>query len=190
MKIEDYQAQAMRTLGKDGDMLLEGCMGLIGECGEVMDVVKKWRFQSPPGSPVPVDRLIEECGDALWYCAELSAGLGKNLGDIYHNAEHWYEAVRTVNEDAPIETMALRLSCVASLPMRDLFDSPVQSNSARRMQEAHAAANVVGLVTQIRDFLEFHCWSSLEEAMELNIGKLKVRYPDGFDPALTVCRGG
>ena len=66
---EDYQRLAMRTSPEGHDRMLNGCMGLIGEAGEVVDIVKKWKFQSGDHADLPKDKLIEECGDVLWYCA-------------------------------------------------------------------------------------------------------------------------
>lgn len=194
MNMQEYQARAMEFLGKDGNMVLESCMGLIGECGEIMDVVKKWKFQSPPGTPVPKGRLVEECGDALWYCAELATGLGKNLYDLHRDIASWFDCMTEINEKTSVETMALRLMCIAVEPMQNLFDGPPRdvplSAPQMAMQEAKAASSLIGIVTQIGDFLRIHCGTYLEEAMELNIKKLSERYPDGFDPEKSLHRGG
>ena len=79
MRIEDYQSLAMRTSTEGHDRAENGCLGLIGESGEIVDAVKKWRFQSGDNPPVPVDKLIDECGDVLWYCAELAEGLDADM---------------------------------------------------------------------------------------------------------------
>ena len=48
MTVNDYQRQAMRTLnpalGKK-DVLINSVMGLCGEAGEAIDIVKKWLAQ-------------------------------------------------------------------------------------------------------------------------------------------------
>jgi hypothetical protein len=44
MKMNDYQVLAMRTINTDlsrDETLLNGCMGLCGEAGEVIDILKK-----------------------------------------------------------------------------------------------------------------------------------------------------
>ena len=41
----DYQRLAMRTSPDGHDRMMNGCMGLIGESGEVVDAVKKWKHQ-------------------------------------------------------------------------------------------------------------------------------------------------
>ncbi|MDO4356908.1 MAG: nucleoside triphosphate pyrophosphohydrolase family protein [Clostridia bacterium] len=83
MRIEEYQALAMRTSPEGHDRVLNGCLGLIGESGEIVDVVKKWKFQSGENAELPKDKLIDECGDVLWYCAELCQGLEIDMARAY-----------------------------------------------------------------------------------------------------------
>lgn len=79
MTINEYQRLAQRTSPDDHNKLLNGCMGLAGECGEVCDVLKKSLFQ---GHALDRAHMIEEAGDVLWYLAELAAGLGVSLEDM------------------------------------------------------------------------------------------------------------
>lgn len=79
MTINEYQQLAQRTSPDDHNKLLNGCMGLSGETGEVCDVLKKSLFQ---GHELDRPHLIEEAGDIAWYLAELAAGLGVSLEDI------------------------------------------------------------------------------------------------------------
>lgn len=64
----EYQAQAMRTAGEHTgiDLLLNGVMGLAGESGECVDLVKKVLFQ---GHDLDRQRLAKELGDVAWYLA-------------------------------------------------------------------------------------------------------------------------
>jgi len=41
-----------------------GALGLAGETGEVVDIIKKHLFH---GNPLDRDKLLEELGDQLWY---------------------------------------------------------------------------------------------------------------------------
>lgn len=40
MRIEEYQLLAMRTSTEGHDRVENGCLGLIGESGEIVDAVK------------------------------------------------------------------------------------------------------------------------------------------------------
>ena len=85
MRMNEYQKLARRTSNTNGpelasyDKLINGVMGLCGEAGECIDVVKKMMFQQ---HELDTDKLIEELGDVLWYCAELASGLGISLEDV------------------------------------------------------------------------------------------------------------
>lgn len=77
-----YQQDAM-TLRNPAtpreDVLLNAVMGLCGEAGEAIDLVKKQRFQ---GHPLDRDALVKELGDVAWYLAEAAEGLGVPLEEI------------------------------------------------------------------------------------------------------------
>ena len=76
----DYQRSAMRTAGDDEESyLLNGVMGLCGESGEVIDLVKKHLHQGHELDPV---KIVEELGDVLWYCALIAEAVGATLSEV------------------------------------------------------------------------------------------------------------
>ena len=83
MTINEYQQEALRTAnGKDDHhfgLLTNGVMGLCGESGECMDIVKKCLFQ---GHLLDGEHLIEELGDVAWYLAITAAAAGYTLNDV------------------------------------------------------------------------------------------------------------
>src|SRR5574344_2524345 len=82
MEINEYQSKAMRTLNpalKEKDILLNGVMGLCGESGEAIDIVKKWLAQ---GHELDRAHLIKELGDVAWYLAEAATALDIPLEEI------------------------------------------------------------------------------------------------------------
>lgn len=79
MDFETYQSKAARTMNKESsprDALCNMAMGIAGECGELVDCLKKHVFH---GHPVDNDKLASEIGDVLWYLAGLSTTLGLSL---------------------------------------------------------------------------------------------------------------
>ena len=83
MKINEYQELAMTTLNKDlskKDVLINAVMGLCGESGEAIDIVKKHLHQ---GHELDKEKLIKELGDIAWYLAEAATALDLNLEDIF-----------------------------------------------------------------------------------------------------------
>ncbi len=82
MTINEYQKLAMTTQNKelsDRDILINGVMGLCGEAGEVIDIVKK---HISHGHELNREKLIAELGDVAWYLAELATVLNVDLEDI------------------------------------------------------------------------------------------------------------
>ena len=63
--------------------LIHATMGLCGEAGEVMDLVKKSVNYS---KPLDREKLLEECGDTLHYLARVLTEAGSSLEEaIEHN---------------------------------------------------------------------------------------------------------
>ena len=82
MTINEYQKLAMKTLNpelSEKDVLINGVMGLCGESGEAIDIVKKWLAQ---GHQLDKEKLAKELGDICWYLAETATARGYSLEDI------------------------------------------------------------------------------------------------------------
>lgn len=83
MTINEYQRLAMKTLNPElsqKDVLINGVMGLCGESGEAIDIVKKWLAQ---GHDLDQEKLAKELGDIAWYLAETAWALDIPLEDIF-----------------------------------------------------------------------------------------------------------
>ena len=82
MTINEYQELAMTTLNPElnkKDVLINSVMGLCGESGEAIDIVKKWLAQ---GHALDKERLKKELGDIAWYLAEAATVLDFTLEEI------------------------------------------------------------------------------------------------------------
>ena len=82
MTINEYQQLAMTTLNPEldkKDVLINGVMGLCGESGEAIDIVKKWLAQ---GHTLDKEKLAKELGDIAWYLAETAYALDIPLEQI------------------------------------------------------------------------------------------------------------
>ena len=82
MTINEYQRLALRTLNPEldrRDVLINGVMGLCGEAGEAIDLVKKHLAQ---GHPLDAARLAAELGDVAWYLAETAHAIGYDLETV------------------------------------------------------------------------------------------------------------
>lgn len=82
MTANEYQREAMRTLNpalSQQDILVNGVMGLCGEAGKVINIVKKHLAQ---GHPLDREALIRELGDVAWYLAETATALDLDLDAV------------------------------------------------------------------------------------------------------------
>lgn len=82
MRVNEYQEAAMTTLNPaldKKDVLINSVMGLCGESGEAIDIVKKWLMQ---GHELDKDHLIKELGDVAWYLAEAATALDVPLETV------------------------------------------------------------------------------------------------------------
>ena len=82
MTVNEYQKLAMTTLNpalSKKDVLINGVMGLCGESGEAIDIVKKHLAQ---GHPLDREKLIKELGDIAWYLAETATALDVTLEEV------------------------------------------------------------------------------------------------------------
>lgn len=84
MTLNQYQTEAMRTASgvtaaSEENLMLNGAMGLNGEAGEVIDILKKHIFQ---GHKLDTEHIAKELGDCLWYIAVCAKGAGYTLDEI------------------------------------------------------------------------------------------------------------
>jgi len=67
------------TLTPQQAHLLQAALGLAGEAGEFVDMVKKHIFQ---GHPLDEAKAREEVGDICWYAADAASALNTLLSDV------------------------------------------------------------------------------------------------------------
>lgn len=87
MDADTYQALAARTLLNEPNhtytgyelMLVWNAVGIGGEAGEVLDLIKKFVFHR---HQLDEDKLIKELGDVMWYVAGLCTTLGVPLSEV------------------------------------------------------------------------------------------------------------
>jgi NTP pyrophosphatase (non-canonical NTP hydrolase) len=84
MNADTFQVGTKTTMAYPGDVGLPYLtMGLAGEAGEVANKVKKiLRDGRQEPNKAEVNAIIDEIGDVLWYCAQLSGFLGVPLSQV------------------------------------------------------------------------------------------------------------
>ncbi len=82
MNLKDYQDKASRTINPDlnkRDIKINMAMGISGEAGETIDMIKKEIFH---GHDINIKDLKKEIGDILWYVAGLATAYNLSLEEI------------------------------------------------------------------------------------------------------------
>lgn len=82
MAINEYQKNALRTANRTlipFQQLENGIMGLNGEAGECIDILKKHLFQ---GHELGREHIAKELGDIAWYLALSAEAIGYDLETI------------------------------------------------------------------------------------------------------------
>lgn len=82
MEIKEYQEKSKRTLNNDlshEQLLSNMIFGIVGETGEVVDLLKKHLYQ---GHELDWFNIREEIGDVMFYIVNLCSLLGTNLDQV------------------------------------------------------------------------------------------------------------
>lgn len=172
MDLAAYQKSAMRTSDSQHDRVKNGALGLIGETGEIVDIIKKYLFQSGKNAPLPVDDLKKECGDVMWYIAETCTGLGVNMQTVMDHIH--------TGGCAPADMEA----CAITMMECALY-------IYHRMSVANAKLMLMRVLADLYLHLVMLCnyaYLPVHEVAEANIKKLEKRYPAGFDPERSLHR--
>lgn len=69
VNFNEYQNAAKRTLYGNEQVLTNCALGLAGESGQVVDLVKNYAFR---GQKLDRQELIHEMGDVLWYLSQIA----------------------------------------------------------------------------------------------------------------------
>lgn len=109
MTPNEYQKECLRTEPTDAKIskttrIENGLMGLNGEAGEAIDILKKFLFQ---GHSLDVTHFAKELGDVAWYLAVSADALGYTLEDIFQmnidklkaRYPDGFDAERSINRD-------------------------------------------------------------------------------------------
>lgn len=179
LSLKDYHRLAMRTSPRDGHNKIDnGMLGLIGETGELVDLLKKHEYQSEPGTPFPMDAAVNELGDVMWYLEELADGMDTSMNAISTLSFMGLDGMtKGVKQQPTVRKIILNLSAHA--------------NKIRRAVERN---NKAELQLQMRRMLFCCAWLAriagvpMTEVAQRNIEKLKKRYPDGFDAKVSMAR--
>lgn len=82
MSPDEFQKEVLRTANNGlskKEALTNASMGLAGESGEYVDILKKWLFH---GHPLDSDKCKKELGDIMFYVAWAAHEHGFSLEEV------------------------------------------------------------------------------------------------------------
>lgn len=178
---EQYQSLASRTAPKHEDEKINFAMGIAGESGELIDLVKKFIFHKHQIDKI---KIKKEAGDVLWYISQLMRIYDITFEDAFATLKKYDELIELIklhgNPDRLLKVSCLNLSQSVGnvsgyVDMSEFYTiDKLKGNLANALKNFYFIIKIAGL--------------TIEEVAEANIEKLKARYPDGFDPEKSINR--
>ena len=158
-RIEELVAQGCNLARLD-----TAASGLVAEAGEFMEIVKKIKFQGKEYNDANKEHLQKELGDIMWYVAQAGLALGVRLDEVIY--------LNTLKLAARYPTGEF-----TEIIKKIIFQGkPVNNENLWHLKRE--LGDVMWYVMQACMGLGV----DLDEVIEMNIDKLKSRYPGGeFD---------
>lgn len=169
MMIDRYAEEAQKTANtkRVHDKFMHGWMGLIGESGEIVDILKKLRFMGM-NWPLAKEKLIDEACDVMWYAVEYCRGAGMNFKGVVLDATVNFEQRHGMN-GAPADLFPIALEICRQACLLDGKQPPQE----RRII-------ITEIMTQLMLLIDC-CDVDAPYVMDRNIAKLRARYGETFD---------
>lgn len=86
MTFNEYQKQALTTLVRNPDPLMDKTIMAMGISGEAGEVLEKWKkivaYKNGVVEDEDLELLKKELGDVVWYIAVLADSLGLTLEEV------------------------------------------------------------------------------------------------------------
>lgn len=175
MTFTDYQEQIKRTNKDAGSILMNSIhmtTGMVTELGEIMECI----YFKLPHQTVDEINLKEEAGDLFWYCGNFANFWGYRLTEVSFRHKAYYF---TSGVD-PLIQLTIRIAILQDFDKKELAYSKAKNQD--KVKEAF-----FDILKAVSDFCLFYGIIP-EQAMQLNIDKLRVRYPEKFSEESAIDR--
>lgn len=185
MNLKEYQEKARSTavyhVGEDYDvdisMIYPG-LGLVGECGEVVEKVKKlYRDDNGKLTDARKEAIKKELGDCCWYLSNICSDTNNDLQICYEmkNSSHT-QRVRRMEWPQLVLHMSRYASFVAESLEMWYYDH--DCNALARLKFISICRNITEIFICIEE-LACRCDCTLEDIYVGNIEKLLSRQARG-----------
>jgi NTP pyrophosphatase (non-canonical NTP hydrolase) len=171
MLLEQYQEAIKHLMLKDGKFIPEEIigLGLAGEIGELLEAsaeaIKLAQRQDVAGALAAVKLEQKELGDVLWYVTALATSRNINLKDVDLDS-------------APADFLTTRVLKLVDKIKKDSWHG-------KKIVDFELRMDLAVIISSMRRYAKV--WDAipsarvlLEDISDLNVEKLKKRYPAGF----------
>ncbi len=171
--MKHYEKDVQRLLGAHEKE--EACymLGLIGESGELTDLLKKaWGH----GHQLDIDKLRLELGDCFWYVVALGLQFGVDVHDIAPRRLH------RPGDQFTTRQKLLRLSHIVgslSSVLDRHLSPPAHYYLSEEKFDRILTSKLRGIFSALEDIGE-DFGLDLQDVLQANVEKLWKRYPNGF----------
>lgn len=206
MNFQEYAAKAHPTSSfyrREGGIEHEtmALFGLVGETGELVDLVKKHVFHDHPLDAAFRSKLVKEIGDVLWYIQESAHALGwdeRERNDALSALQ--FASPKMITETTiPVwngESTLLLYTRRLAVNVGKFSSLADESISARQWihDEEERLSNNSARRSRLREILFYlsavaaRLGIQMEEAAAENIAKLWARYGGKFSSAASINR--
>ena len=178
----EYQELALRTAPKNlnpTQMLLNGALGLAGESSEVVDEIREHLCH---GHWLDRTHLTRELGDIFWYLAIASKALDVDLDTIFQT-----DVVKQ-SDDLDSTQQLLNGALGLAVTSGEIIDL-----IKKHLFQGHVL-NDIYIKSSLCCIYRYLCVSAdaleidVNTILQMNIDKLKARYPDGFEADRSINR--
>ena len=186
MNLDNYQILADKTVNMDVDVVDNCIIGLYGESGEFVDILKKIAFHKHPVDSIICDKLKREAGDLTWYGAVLVKHYCKQPLHLCWAHDPDEQHFRTFS-DIDARIVSYMRHDPTQLTMRTVRAAKAIMGSTSNVIAGQMSINSTAIVMQSVAGL-YDCIAGtlslfglkLDDCAELNIKKLRERYGEKF----------
>lgn len=175
MNLTEYQAAARRTINQaltHDEQLMAGILGMAGEVGELINMVKKHLYQ---GHELHDDKIVKEVGDCCWYLANLLTELDIDIAAVPF-------AMLPPSPNYP--TLLIEIHVNVSQMAQHITMTKTELKPYMRPRIQVTAGHILTGLTEILRFVG----TELHDCLNQNISKLETRYKNGFSTEASVER--
>ena len=167
MNLSEYQVAARRTINQSlthEEQIMAGILGMMGEIGELTDMVKKHLFQ---GHPLHNDKVVKEVGDCCWYLANFMTELDIDMATV---------PFAMLPQSPSYPALLIEIHGQISQVAQQVINTKTELKPYMRPRIQVLAGQILTGLTEILRFVG----KNLNDCLQANITKLQIRYENGF----------